>query len=128
MPALVHNQCADNLADNLNATNRPRPSNVDVPHHIVPRGSYRGNLDVQRAKDVLTRNGIDLDDADNGVWLPSSRQGATTGTIHERIHTNRYFQEVADRLERAELTGIAGAVETEMANIASLLDTGLFPF
>lgn len=120
-------QASKVLGDALEAQGMPRPPNHDA-HHIVPAGDARG----ARAAAILEEEGIGLNDAANGVWLPRTSGGAQTpkgitpqaATSHDSVHTKRYFEELTARLERAQA---AGDVHGELERIRIALELGVFP-
>jgi hypothetical protein len=64
-------------------------------HHIVAANAAR----AAPARAVLEKFGISLDDAANGVFLPAK--------VHNRIHTNAYFDKVNNALSQASTRGEA---------------------
>lgn len=115
------------LGEALESQGMPRPPNHDA-HHIVPASDPRG----ARAAAILEEEGIGLNDAENGVWLPRTSGGAQTprgitpqaATSHDSVHTGRYFEELTARLERAQQ---AGDVRGELERIRIALELGIFP-
>ncbi|RME58595.1 hypothetical protein D6779_06175, partial [Candidatus Parcubacteria bacterium] len=77
-------------------------------HHIVAGGAKR----AARARAVLEKFGIHIDDAANGVFLPSN--------VHRRIHTNAYYDAVNEALKQAttksEALQILRAIGQRLAN------------
>jgi len=68
-------------------------------HHIVPR---KLNLPgAERARRVLARWGIDLDDGFNTVILPWAEPMPELGMYHRSLHTETYCLALAQTLERA---------------------------
>lgn len=71
----------------------------------------------------LTTHGIDINDADNGIFLPHSTAVRTANSLteiaHSRIHTNDYKQAVFDRINpmtnAAEIRADLGKIRTEIA-------------
>ena len=64
-------------------------------HHIVAKGAQRS----KQAVEILFALGIDIDDLDNGVFLPkdttSKHKGAyKSAYVHENIHTKPYYANV----------------------------------
>lgn len=61
------------------------------------------NVHAGRATEILKRLKIDVNSAENGVYLkhidPNSLQ---PGAYHKVIHTNEYFKNVYNRLDMAE--------------------------
>jgi A nuclease family of the HNH/ENDO VII superfamily with conserved AHH len=68
-------------------------------HHIVAKKADG----AKRARAVLDKFGIDLDDAANGVFLPTSAsRGTTAGSAnHSTLHTSTYYRAVNQALDRA---------------------------
>ncbi|ANM31021.1 hypothetical protein ABI59_17765 [Acidobacteria bacterium Mor1] len=102
-------------------------------HHIVP--SKGGGADGERARRILERCAIGLNESDNGIWLPrtshSSRAGGVVvrsdaATSHDNVHTEVYFREVADRLTIAEQQGGEDRVRAELNLIRRQLHEGTF--
>jgi hypothetical protein len=107
---LVHNACAKDLAANLEAAGEFRPPDTDA-HHIVARNDPR----AARARAILQRENIDLDDAANGVFLDSS--------VHDGLHTDLYYQTLTRELEGA----LPGTVRARLLIIAQELKAGAYP-
>lgn len=90
-------------------------------HHIVA-----GNAPAAlRAREVLRRFGIGINDAANGVFLPASRAipNAAGAAVHSTVHTNSYYMTVNQTLATATTRA-----EAEMALEAirrALLSGGL---
>src|SRR5687767_3672913 len=61
-------------------------------HHIVAGGDRR----AAEAKAILERQGIGINDAINGAFLPrfTSSINSTGAAVHATLHTNRYYSEV----------------------------------
>jgi A nuclease family of the HNH/ENDO VII superfamily with conserved AHH len=91
-------------------------------HHIVAKKA--GDADQARA--VLQKFGIWLDDAANGVFLPSSsgRASATGTANHATLHTAEYYHAVNQALSAA--TTRAEAIEI-LSSIRDGLLSGGFP-
>jgi hypothetical protein len=108
------------LGKNLEAMGVVRPSN-SAAHHIVAGSDRRAAL----ARSILQREGIDINEAANGVFLPrSSGVARPPRTTHSRVHTDLYYREVEQRLRNAA----PGTVRTELDRIANELLNGIFPF
>ncbi len=75
---------------------------IDVPdysnaaHHIVAGTSQKAN----EARVVLQKYGIDINDASNGVFLPTAK-GVSNSAYHPSLHTNTYYNKVNDMLRGA---------------------------
>ncbi|MCP4567076.1 MAG: hypothetical protein GY841_05810, partial [FCB group bacterium] len=86
------------LGNNMEAVGMTRPADT-AAHHIVAGTDKR----APRAREVLRREGIDINAAANGVFLPrSSRYAIEPITTHSRVHTNRYYRELEERILNAE--------------------------
>ena len=89
-------------------------------HHIVAGDHMDPN--AIKARSILSKHGIDIDDAANGIYLkhmdPNSIQ---PGAYHRVIHTKICFENVANRLEIADLIGGKNGVLDELDNIAGNL-------
>jgi hypothetical protein len=111
MHSLTHPEI---LGAALERAGMPRPPGHD-PHHIVPTSG--GGQAGDRARAVIEQARIHGDSADNGVWLPRTTIDPRTipqpapidprfpseGLArHQTIHTKRYYEEIAARLEAAE--------------------------
>ncbi|MGF1567041.1 MAG: AHH domain-containing protein [Nodosilinea sp.] len=146
---------ARQLARNMGLGGVPRPPGNGLPlaggnmawaaHHIVPgnlnqvlfRGTFPPNPmqrhghipSVIAARTRLADLGVRVNDSDNGVWLPQVRQGRANRvpgtTIHNHVHTPRYFDEVWNRLQGAQTEGQARAT---LQQIAQELALGIFPY
>lgn len=129
--------CTKELRKNMNKANRELRKNQgymkrawhkfkgSAAHHIV--AGDHSNLHAQRARDVLERLKINVNGADNGVYLkhmdPNSIQ---PGVYHRVIHTDEYFKNVANRLEFAESLGGAKARDAVIAELESIRNDLLF--
>jgi hypothetical protein len=77
-----------------------------------------------QARAVLAREGIDINEAANGAFLPRNSGVANPpAQTHSTVHTNRYYQEVNTRLQQAD----PGTVRDVLADIAQELLNGTFP-
>ncbi|MER5259937.1 DUF6531 domain-containing protein [Streptomyces sp. NPDC002855] len=86
--------CSSNakiLGDNMVAAGIPRPIET-AAHHMVASTSKK----AASARAQLQRHGIDINDADNGVFLPKgSASPNPNGTaVHSKVHTNKYYDTV----------------------------------
>ena len=98
-------------------------------HHIVAKTEARG----KRAAKILKALGIDIDDPDNGVFLPSNeisrKHGSLkNGYVHNRIHTNIYYSNVNFQIVQAyENNATADDVREILQEIAEDLQKGVYP-
>jgi RHS repeat-associated protein len=98
------------LGQNMDDAGRPRQPNSDA-HHIVA-GTDRRAADSRK---ILEREGIGINDADNGAWLPD--------VFHDRVHKSTYHQEVFRLLNQAE----PDTVRDVLKWIGNAIETGNFP-
>jgi len=97
------------LAKNLIASGISRPANVQA-HHIVAVNAPRAQI----ARNILARAGIDINDAINGVFLPTK--------IHQSIHTKNYYIAINQRLQNTT------NVRLELQKIAEDILNGTFTY
>jgi hypothetical protein len=109
------------LGESLEAAGTVRPGG-SAAHHIVAGGAGR----AADARAALTRFGIDINAADNGVFLPANLSSANAGgaAVHSTIHTAAYYDEVNLLLGQATTRG--EALEA-LAFIRQQLKSGGFP-
>jgi hypothetical protein len=100
-PVLVHNACSPSvkLGQNMESQGTVRPAET-AAHHIVAHGA-RG---AASSRAVLRRFGVDINDADNGVFLPGNKNSANPGgaAVHASLHSGDYYQAVDDVLAGAQ--------------------------
>jgi len=108
------------LTANLLAAGVNKPDNV-AAHHIVAGTDQRAQI----ARDILKREGIDLNEAVNGVFLPlnSKYENRPTST-HSTLHTDVYYRTINERLRNAQ----PGKVADELKKIGNELSNGTFPY
>jgi hypothetical protein len=94
-------------------------------HHIVPTAG--GGEAGDRARSVLVREGINPDTEPNGVPLPRTTTDPRTIpeglSRHQTIHTDTYYEALADRLEAAP----SGTVKDLLRQIRNEIVEGKFP-
>jgi hypothetical protein len=93
----------------LEKSGTARPSG-SAAHHIVAGGAQKS----APARAVLKKFGIGVDDAENGVFLPSN--------VHMSVHTNSYYDTVNSALSQA--TTRSEAIQVLSAIRARLLGGG----
>jgi hypothetical protein len=104
----------------------PRRAGVQRPdgaaaHHIVAHGDDR----AAPAKAILARDGIDINEAANGMYLPKHKGFEVDGIpTHSRLHTQRYYDELNDRLVPAPV----GTAAQVLADIRRDILNNDFPF
>jgi len=129
--------CTKELKKNMNKANRELRKNEgymkrawhkykgSAAHHIV--AGDHSNVHAGRAREILKRLKIDVNSAENGVYLkhidPNSLQ---PGAYHRVIHTNEYFKNVYNRLDMAEKLGGAKAREAVLTELENIRNDLLF--
>jgi hypothetical protein len=109
------------LARYLEISGVKRPPDYSA-HHIVA-----GNdADAAFARSVLSKFGIGINEAVNGVFLPANKatQVIAGKTIHASLHTDAYYRAVNDALRG--LTTRQEVID-KLQNIARALEAGEFP-
>ena len=71
------------------------------------------------ARDILRRNGIDIDSFWNGVKV--------TKSFHASLHSHRYITRITDLLSKAETRGGSMEVRRELLRIADKLGKEIMP-
>lgn len=84
------------LGRNLVASGIKRPNYSHATHHIVAGTSRKAN----EARAILQKYGIDINDAPNGVFLPTAKD-VSNSAYHPSLHTNAYYEKVTNLLENA---------------------------
>lgn len=98
-------------------------------HHIVAKGATR----AKRAAEILFALGIDIDDPDNGVFLPKDEASKKNGVlkkayIHGKIHTRPYYANVNFQVVEAFENGATtDEMKSLLREIADELQRGTYP-
>ena len=104
------------LARNLESAGHTRPSGT-AAHHMVA-----GDARAQPAQRVLKKYGVDIDAADNGVFLPRDRNSPNPGNahVHSTLHTDAYYAKVNRIMSRvtsrAEATQALDQIRRQLQN------------
>ena len=122
------------LAAALERDYMPRPPHHE-PHHIVPATQCDSVGHCALARKILRDSDVDINQADNGVWLPRTSITSRTASIvqsdaatsHDNVHTRIYFAEIARRLSQAFNSGGPNMVIPELHSIRWRLVQGNFP-
>ena len=85
------------LRENLIKAGVNAPDYSNAAHHIIAGTSQKAN----EAKAILQKFGIGINDAANGVFLPTVKDIAESA-YHPSLHTNEYYDVVNDMLKRAQ--------------------------
>jgi RHS repeat-associated protein len=72
------------------------PNYANAAHHIVAGSSPK----AAEARAILQKYGVDINDANNGVFLPTIKD-LSEGAYHPSLHTNAYYNEVNKQLLKA---------------------------
>lgn len=83
----------------------PPGKNVNAAHHIVPKKG--GGAIGDQARACLHNAGIDLDEAGNGVCLPTNDNAKTNAIKHssEGMHSDAYYRAILDKCTNAYSSG-----------------------
>lgn len=84
------------LRRNLVAEGDKEPVYKHAAHHIVAGNSKK----AEDARAILKKYGIGINDAVNGVFLPTEK-GVSNAAYHPSLHTNEYYDKVYDNLREA---------------------------
>ena len=108
------------LRENLEVTGFKAPPNT-AAHHMVAANDSRAIV----ARSVLQREGIDINEAVNGVFLPENLRVANPPNLtHSTIHTNLYYETINTRLSNAA----PGTIRLELCKIREEILNGTFPY
>lgn len=127
------------LKGRLAEANFHKPGDDYEAHHIVAINA----LPAEPSRVLLREYGIDINDANNGAWLPrtpaaAKAAGQPAGVPHGDLHKERYYTRVNERLANAKdaaikrfgadnKTAIKGALELELNDIRDDLLAGRAP-
>lgn len=97
-----------------------KPTYDCAAHHIVPSGDNRFQS-ATNARNLLTNEfHIDINDAMNGVFLPTTANHGTSATLHTTLHSETYYQKVYDTLSVAknqeQALNILGNIRSQLLN------------
>ena len=106
------------LRSNLELAGVEVPDYPNAAHHIVA-GTASG---AENAREILTKFGIDINNASNGVFLPTQRN-VVNSAYHPSLHSTEYYEKVDDMLSAA--TNREEAIEI-LHEIADQLAEGTF--
>lgn len=100
-----------------NGTPRPKDS---AAHHIVPE-TAKG---AKPARDILKKHKIDVNGADNGVFLPNrNNTDGMSGILHNGKHPDDYISAINNRIESADIRGGKQEVINELGRINDILSS-----
>lgn len=97
------------IASNVAAGNSGEPPDGCDAHHIVPEKEGRpwAKKFVEPSRKILVACNIDINSAENGVFLPRSEstKSECTGTFHRSMHDENYYTKVFTELDKAMNNG-----------------------
>ncbi len=103
----------------------PEPPDGCAAHHIVP--DQEGRLGLKALADEARKaidGCVDINDAENGVYLPNGANASCPGSYHRTLHNGKYYEDVSRRLTKARLTDGCQGVSEELQAIKSELIGG----
>jgi hypothetical protein len=101
------------------------PEGCDA-HHIVPEHEGRSWAKeyVESSRRILAECQIDINSAENGVFLPNGRtmNRGCEGNHHPSLHTKDYYRNVSEQLNIANQNGDCNDVKDALNKIKSALE------
>ena len=92
----ISNPSSSALRKNLVDASIKVPDYPNAAHHIVAGNSPKAS----EARAIMQKYGVDINDASNGVFLPTAKD-ASSSAYHPSIHTNAYYDEINKLLSKA---------------------------
>ena len=115
---------SDILRSNLKKSGISTPKYCNNAHHIVPVNDDTKAGFAEECRKILKKFDIDINSADNGVFLPvEDLKGSNKPINHRKIHTDEYYKNVYNELEGCES---AEDVIEVLHNIREEILTGKF--
>ena len=107
------------LSSAMEKSGVPQPAD-SAAHHIVGETSKA----AKPARDILNKHGIDVNGAENGVFLPNKNNtDAMAGILHNGRHPNKYLNAVNERIINADKLGGKEDVINELGRIRDILSS-----
>ncbi|WP_200873538.1 RHS repeat-associated core domain-containing protein, partial [Lonsdalea quercina] len=107
------------LSSAMEKSGVPRPAD-SAAHHIVGETSKA----AKPARDILNKHGIDVNGAENGVFLPNKNNSdGLSGILHNGRHPDDYLSAVNHRIEQADILGGKQEVIRELGRIRDILSS-----
>ncbi len=114
---LLAKQNSTILAGNMEAAGMGAKPAGYAAHHIVPATA----ADAAQARAILAAHGIQLNDAENGVYLPTPNAVVANGIIHNGRHPSEYIDAVNQAIYNADQRGGKAEVLNELNKIRGIL-------
>jgi hypothetical protein len=112
--------------DQVAAGMPPEPPDGCAAHHIVPDQEGRPGLKAFADAARFAIDGcIDINDAENGVYLPSRANASCPGSYHRTLHNKKYYHDISSRLSDARSNDGCLGVRKELNAIKSDLINGI---
>lgn len=97
-----------------------------MKEHIVAWDDNRYPV-CQDIRDLLSNNGIGINDAENGVYLPTRKVTKNLNeAYHPEIHTKNYYENVNDVLEKFD--GDTQGMKNALKDIGQKLKNNNFKY
>lgn len=119
------------LTESVAAGGSPEPPEDCDAHHIVPENENRPFAQpyADDARGILKSCNIDINSAENGVFLPRSgdpnKNFGCIGQPHQGVHNQEYYRELFRRLDTAKRNDGCSAVKDTLKAIKSELVSGV---
>ena len=107
------------LSKSMENSGTPRPDN-SAAHHIVGETSKV----AQPARDILKKHNIDINGAENGVFLPNlNNQDNMSGILHNGKHPDVYLDRVNENITLADKYGGKQGVLNALSDMRNTLSS-----
>lgn len=114
------------LADNMKASGMGQKPVGYAAHHIVAWDDNRYPI-CQTLRDLLNNNTIGINDAENGVYLPTRKVTKNPNeAYHPEIHTEKYYNNVYNVLDRFD--GDTQGMKDALKDIGQRLKNNQFKY
>lgn len=117
------------IAENIASGGPSEPPEGCDAHHIVPQQDKRKFTlpYADNARKILKNCNIDLDSADNGIFLPNKKDGTSkcNGPYHRDLHTENYYKNIFESLDKANADNGCKGVIDELRLIKNNLLNGM---
>jgi A nuclease family of the HNH/ENDO VII superfamily with conserved AHH len=109
------------LAKAMRAQGMNQPANTDAHHIVAQEAKY-----AQKSREILQKFGIGIDEAVNGVFLPSNKSSPNPSgsAVHGPLHRKEYYNAVEEALKKASSKD---EVVNILKGIRQSLESGGYP-